>query len=292
MVLVENGISLNKVLIMETRANYVLVGSFVLTGFLTIIIFLVWLSKINFGESYQLYDIYFHGAVTGLKKGATVQYRGVPIGTVKDITIKPKDVEMIRVRISVEKKVKLREDVCASLEMQGLTGVSFVQIKGGTNSKPVLEAKPGKKYPVIPAKASLLEEVAGSVPEILAMTTHLIRQIQDVLSEENREALKKTIENIEDITNYLAPGGKKEGLLEGMKKSINSIDAGMKEFRQMVAENRTNFKSFSTNGFDSLTKFLNEGRDAMAAIKRVSEALERSPSRFFYNDPKQGVRTR
>lgn len=292
MVPAESGISLSKVLRMETRANYVLVGGFVLAGFLTIIIFLVWLSKINFGESYQLYDIYFQGTVTGLKKGATVQYRGVPIGTVKDIAIRPTDVEMIRVRISVERKVKLREGVYASLEMQGITGISFVQITGGTSNKPILKAPPGKKYPVIPAKTSLLEEVAGSVPEILAMTTHLIKQIQDVLSDENREALKKTIQNIEDITNYLTPTGKKEGLLDSMRKSIQSIDVTMQELRQMIAENRTNFKNFSTNGFDSLTKFLNEGRDAMTAIKRVSEALERSPSRFFYNDPKQGVRAR
>lgn len=277
---------------METRANYVLVGAFVLAGFLTIIIFLVWLSKVNLREPYQAYDIYFHGSVTGLKKGATVQYRGVPIGNVKDITIDPTDVEMIQVRISVEKKIKLREDVTASLETQGLTGISFVQIKGGTNTSPVLKAKPGQKYPVIPAKTSLLEEVAGSVPEILTMTTNLIRQIQDVLSDENREALKKTIQSIEDITSYLAPKGKQEGLLDDMRNSIHSIDIAMKEFRQMIAENRANFKSFSTTGFDSLSKFLNEGRDAMAAIKRVSESLQRSPSRFFYNDPKQGVSAR
>lgn len=277
---------------METRANYALVGGFVLAGFLTIIIFLVWLSKVNLGESYQTYDIYFHGTVTGLKKGATVQYRGVPIGNVKDIIIDPEDVETIEVRISVENKVKLREGVTASLETQGLTGIAFVQIKGGTSNSPVLKAKPGQKHPVIPAKTSLLEEVAGSVPEILTMTTHLIKQLQDVLSDENREALKKAIQNIEDITSYLAPRGKQKGLLDDMKNSISSIDIAMKEFRQVIVENRANFKKFSTNGFDSLTKFMNEGRDAMATIKRVGESLERSPSRFFYNDPKQGVRPR
>lgn len=277
---------------METRANYVLVGGFVLAGFLTIIMFLVWLSKVNLGESYQTYEIYFHGTVTGLKKGATVQYRGVPIGNVKDIAIDPEDVETIRVRISVENKIKLREGVVASLETQGLTGIAFVQIKGGASNSSVLKEKLGQKYPVIPAKTSLLEEVAGSVPEILTMTTHLIRQLQDIFSDENREALKKTIQNIEDITSYLAPKGKQEGLLDEMRNSIHSIDLAMKEFKQMITENRTNFRKFSTSGFDSLSKFMSEGRDAMATIKRVGESLERSPSRFLYNDPKQGVHTR
>ena len=37
-------------------------------------------------------------------------------------------------------------------------------------------------------------------------------------------------------------------------------------------------------------EFLNEGKEALHAIRRVSESLERSPSRFMYKDPKQGVK--
>lgn len=275
---------------METKANYFLVGSFVLAGFLSIIIFLVWLSKTNFGDSSNTYDIYFKGAVTGLKKGAAVQYRGVPVGTVKFISIKPSNIEMIRVQVDVEKGVALREDVTASLETQGLTGLSFIQIKGGTNEAPILRAKPGEHYPVIPATSSLLEEVAGSVPEILYTTTRLMEQLQDVLSEENRQCFHKTIQNIQEITNFLSPKNKKDNLFNEFKKSATSIEQTMKELREMVTENRANIKDFSTSGFDSFAKLMQEGRETMASIKRLSESIERSPSRFLYNDSKQGVR--
>ncbi len=275
---------------METRANYFLVGSFVLIGFLTIIIFLVWLSKSDFGDSLQTYNIYFKGTVTGLKKGAAVQYRGVPVGVVKDIRIKPKDVETICVQVGVESRVKLREDVTASLEIQGLTGLAFIQIKGGTNQGKVLKAKADQDYPVIPAKSSLLEEVAGSLPEILAATTKLVNQAKDVLSDINIESLQKAFQNIEDITTYLSPKNKKDNILEDIRKSSNSFGEAMIELKALVKENRSSIKDFSNVGFDSMTKFLNEGREAMSAIKRISESLERSPSRFLYNDPKQGVR--
>lgn len=275
---------------METRANYFLIGSFVLIGFLTIIIFLVWLSKSDFGESLQTYNIYFKGTVTGLKKGATVQYRGVPVGVVKDIRIQPTDIEIICVQVGIEDQVKLREDVTASLETQGLTGLAFIQIKGGTNGGKVLKAKPGQQYPVIPAKSSLLEEVAVTLPEILAATTQLVKQVQDVLSDDNREALKKAFQNIEAITTYLSPENKKDNVLEDIRKSSNSFGQAMVELSALIKENRSNIKDFSNVGFDSMTKFMNEGREAMAAIKRISESLERSPSRFLYNDPKQGVR--
>ena len=272
--------------IMETRANYFLVGSFVLIGFLTIIIFLVWLSKSDFGDSIQTYNIYFKGTVTGLKKGAGVQYRGVPIGIVKDIRIKPKDVETICVQVGIESQVKLREDVTASLEIQGLTGLAFIQIKGGTNQGKILTAKPGESYPVIPAKSSLLEEVAVSLPEILAATTKLVNKAQDVLSDVNIDSLKKAFQNIEDITTYLSPKNKKDNIFEDIRQSSNSFGQAMIEFKGLVKENRSSINV----GFDSMSKFLNEGREAMSAIKRISESLERSPSRFLYNDPKQGVR--
>lgn len=275
---------------METKANYFLVGSFVLAGFLSIIIFLVWLSKANFGESTQTYDIYFKGSVTGLKNGAMVQYRGVPIGVVKGITIKPTDIEIIQVQVSVERDVALREDVIAVLETQGLTGLAFIQIKGGTNEAPLLTKQQGQRYPVIPAKSSLLEEVAGSVPEILGATNHIIEQLQDVLSEENRQAFHQTVQNIEQITTFLSPKNKEDNLFNNLKKSAGSIEQTMKELQDMLTENRSNIKDFSTAGFDSFAKFMQEGRETMASIKRLSESIERSPSRFLYNDSKQGVR--
>lgn len=277
---------------METRANYILVGSFVLLGFLTIIIFLMWLSKPHFGEAFNIYDIYVKGSVTGLKNGAVVQYRGVPIGNVKSIKINPNDLEIIRVRVTVHKKIYLREGVTASLETQGLTGIAFVQLKGGANENPPLTVRPGEKYPVIPAKASLLEEVASSVPEILRQMAQLTRQFQDILSDESRDSLQKSIKNIEDITNYLSPKNKKDDVLVEVKHAARSLKEAMNEFKSMIRENRQSIRKLSTNGLNSLTDFLHEGRDAMASIKRVGKSLEHSPSRFLYNDPKQGIHVR
>lgn len=276
---------------METRANYFLVGSFVLAGFLTLIIFLVWLSKTHLGDSFRTYDIYFKGAVTGLKKGAAVQYRGVPVGLVKDIFI-TQDVEVICVEVSIDKKLALRSDVIANLETQGLTGVSFIQIKGGTNEAPLLAAQSGQRHPVIPAKSSLLEEVASSVPEILNATNHLIKQLQDVLSEENRQALSQTVHNIEALTYFLSPKNKKDSVFKDLKKTANSIEETMQEIRALLQDNRGRIKDFSTSGLDAFLSFIQEGRSTMAAVKRLTESLERSPSRFLYNDSKQGIPTR
>ena len=67
---------------METRASYILVGSFVLTLIAGLFGFTVWVAKIQFEEARQPYRIYFTGSVTGLQTGSPVRYQGIPIGTV------------------------------------------------------------------------------------------------------------------------------------------------------------------------------------------------------------------
>ena len=86
------------------------------------------------------YQIAFAGSVTGLQQGSQVRYRGVPVGRVADIRIDPQRVEWVLVTIEVERGTPIRQDTVASLEMQGVTGIAFVQLQGGTQASPPLVA--------------------------------------------------------------------------------------------------------------------------------------------------------
>ena len=112
-----------------------------------------WLAKVDMDREYTDYDIYFDGTVTGLKTGNPVRYRGIPVGIVTQMEINPDNVEQVRVTVEVNSDTPIKEDASASLEFQGLTGVAFVQLTGGTNDAPPLRSKPGEKYPVIPSTA-------------------------------------------------------------------------------------------------------------------------------------------
>ena len=65
---------------METRANYVLVGSFVLALIAAEFAFVLWLARVDFEHEPKIYLTYFRGSVSGLQLGSEVQYRGVPVG--------------------------------------------------------------------------------------------------------------------------------------------------------------------------------------------------------------------
>ena len=92
----------------------------------------MWLARGELTTQYARYDIYFSGPVTGLRTGATVEYNGVPVGKVAEVRIDPGNVELIRVTVDIDPNVAIKTDAAASVETNILSGVSFIQIVGGT----------------------------------------------------------------------------------------------------------------------------------------------------------------
>jgi phospholipid/cholesterol/gamma-HCH transport system substrate-binding protein len=278
---------------METRANYTLVGSFVLLSLVAIVAFILWTAQIGFSKDTKEYDIYFSGSVTGLKEGSAVLYRGVPVGAVQSITLDPNNVEKVRIIITIKGDVPLKEDAYASLETQGITGISYIQINGGTSAAKGLETKKGDSRAIIPTKSSVFEEVTTSLPAVLHEMSHTLAELRALFSEDVRSALTESVHNIRDITKSLVPdGGKKYDLaklLHAFEESMKETRDAAKEFNAFIKENRYSIQDFTSTGLPALTQFLMEGHETLTAVRRLSESLERSPTRFIYNDPKQGV---
>ena len=67
---------------MEREANYAAVGAFVLLVALLGALFVYWYSDAREHRSYNRYEIYFSGSVSGLERGAAVRYLGVGVGRV------------------------------------------------------------------------------------------------------------------------------------------------------------------------------------------------------------------
>src|SRR3546814_11905034 len=125
---------------METRANYIAVGAFVLILFFGLIGLVLWVAEFRSQLAYNHYDIFFRGSVSGLKSGNPVSYRGVIVGEVAEVRIDPTNVEQIRVTVRIDENTPVKTDTRASLEMQGITGGSLVMLSGGTNKASRLKA--------------------------------------------------------------------------------------------------------------------------------------------------------
>jgi phospholipid/cholesterol/gamma-HCH transport system substrate-binding protein len=188
----------------ENRAHYVIVGGFVITVLIGVLVSIIWLTRLQFQREGAIYDIYFRGSVSGLNDGAPVNYNGVPIGRVISIRLDSENVERIRVRIVVDAAIPIKQDAVASLETQGITGQAFVQISGGTNASPPAAIPPGRAFPVIASRPSQLQEVVTSAPQLLNHAIEVADRLELVLNKENLDAITHTLSNLDTITGAAA----------------------------------------------------------------------------------------
>jgi phospholipid/cholesterol/gamma-HCH transport system substrate-binding protein len=189
---------------MEVRASYLLVGSVVLALLMALAVFTVWLVKADVDRDVERYEIAFEGAVTGLQEGSQVRYRGVPVGNVTGIQIDPHDVEQILVTIELKAATPVKTDTVATLEMQGITGVAFVQLRGGSNGAPsLIEDADGDGLPRIQSTPSAIEQVFESTPELLARAVAVVGRMDALLSEENIASVSSTLANVDALTGAL-----------------------------------------------------------------------------------------
>ena len=149
---------------METKANHLAIGSFVLASIAGLMVFVLWLGKAEFDRKLDAYQIYFSGSVSGLSVASKVRYRGVPVGTVTAIGIDPDNSEQVLVIIEVTEGTPIKDDAVAALEMQGITGLVDVQITGGSKNSPRLVAKAGEPLPILASIPTKLEELLADVP--------------------------------------------------------------------------------------------------------------------------------
>lgn len=195
---------------MENRASYLLIGSFVLLAIGGLFGFIVWLAKVEIDQEFAYYDIYFEGSVAGLGLGGDVRYRGIRLGTVTAIGIDEQDPGRVRVTVQLSTDTPIREGDEASLQLQGITGVSFVNIEGAGPQSPRLVARAGERRAVIPSRPSAIEQLFAGAPEVVAHAVDVMQRFSALLNAQNREAIGGILADVKAMTGAL--GARREQL--------------------------------------------------------------------------------
>jgi phospholipid/cholesterol/gamma-HCH transport system substrate-binding protein len=300
---------------METRANYVAVGAFVLLLLAGAVVALLWLARGQFNRESTYYDIYFTGSVTGLTQGSPVRYNGIQIGRVVEIRIDPQNTSQVRATIEVDQAATvIKSDAVASLEVQGLTGYAFIEITGGSQQAASLQRREGERYPVIASRPSGLQQVVTSAPEALARLIEVADRLSMLFDEKNRTALSETLENLRrvsavaaaragdvdstlgdaaasmrelrgtvvDLHQLVAKGGEGRDMLASIDSASRKLDRLVDHLDAVVQENRQPLRDFSQNGLNQVSQVLVEARAVIANINRITDDIQRDPTRFLF----------
>ena len=186
--------------LMETKANYVAVGAFVLACVIGFVVTVLWLAGRQYSQEYAYYQSYFKGGVTGLGKGTATRYNGIEVGRITDLEFDPKDPQRVIVTMQVQPNLNIREDSVASIESQGFAGAPFVEITGGTATTPVLVAHNDERYPVIKTKPSTFALLQQSAPQVVDKLNIAASRINDLLNDDNRHAIAHILANLDETT--------------------------------------------------------------------------------------------
>jgi len=188
---------------MGMKVNYTAVGLFVVLLGLGLVAAGYWLATGGNQSVYIRYLIFATDSVSGLNANSKVLYRGVDVGKVASIRIDPSDPERIRILADIEATVPIRTDTVAQLRPVGVTGLSLLNLTGG--SSPVaLHAENGHKYPVIPYEPSVFSRLEGGLNETLVTVTKLGKQLERLINDRNVTAVSHTLKNLESLSQTLA----------------------------------------------------------------------------------------
>ncbi|WP_415404470.1 MlaD family protein [Tateyamaria sp. SN3-11] len=202
---------------METKANYVLIGLFTLAGIFGALGLLLWLAKVEVDRQYTYYDILFED-VSGLGAASDVRYNGLPVGQVVDLGLDAEDSSQVRVRIEVGADTPVNTETVAKLQSQGVTGVSFVGLSGGSET-----SAPLPEDAVIPSERTALQSVFEGAPELLDRAIVLLENVNDVFDNDNREAVSTLLGNLATSSERL------DGVLANFETLSDDLGAAARE---------------------------------------------------------------
>lgn len=258
---------------MKGKTNYALVGLFVLLLSLTLIAGILWLGAGGPGRVYDEYLVYMQESVSGLSRDNVVKYHGVDVGRVRRISLASDREAQVSLLLQIDSGTPIREDTVATLEAQGLTGLAYINLMGGSADSPLLRVPEGEDYPVINSRPSTRRRLDLTVVELASNLTDISAQLKVLLSDENQRHLSRTLAQLDELTGALA------GRSGAMNRSLDDLAATMQHTRIAsadLAELVTQMKGAAL----ALEQMADEIRDTGVSVRKVVQARDRDLQRF------------
>jgi phospholipid/cholesterol/gamma-HCH transport system substrate-binding protein len=253
---------------MDHKVNFFIVGIFVIGLNIFMATFLFWMGKYGFDEkSFDRYTIEMTQSVSGLNTEAPVKYRGVVVGSVEKIGISKDNSEVIEVGIAVEEGTPIKEDSIAELTAMGITGLSYIELKGGSKDSPLL--KVGSSISAAPSLFDKLGKGATNVTEKLAES---LERFNTVLNDKNIVAINHLLANMEKTTENLSEflNKKNTKAIEEILQNTNSISREINE-----------------HSLDNINSLVNELRLLSAQGSTLIEQLQNSPRDILFKEQEE-----
>jgi len=266
---------------MEKNANYALVGLSSLLLFVGLVVFVVWLAKMQLTRDYDTYDILFNGPVRGLSQGGEVHFNGIKVGEVTKIALDRTNPARVIARARITSDVPIRLDSYATLEPQGITGVNYVQITAGTPAKPLLkDTVPHDQIPVIRSQRSALSDLLEGGGTVLTRTIEALDRVNRVLSDQNIKTFSAAVSDTQAVTAELR---RRKAVIADAQKAIQDIDALAQQATSLTANANAMLNGDGKRALKNVAEAAESAKSAASSAQSMIDKLQGPTSDFATN---------
>ncbi|MTH97801.1 MCE family protein [Roseibium sp. RKSG952] len=280
---------------METRANYVIIGGFMMAVLFGAFGFVYWLAVTAETRENVFVRIIFPAPVTGLSIGGQVQYNGIKVGDVSSLAFDPENPDKVVATVRIRPSTPIRDDTKATLNYTGLTGVAYVDLKGGSPNSPLLLQHEGGQVPTMVAQRSLFDDLTVGARDVLERADSTMKTIDEFLKE-NSPTVTQTLSNVETFSQALANNS--DGVSGFMDSIASATDAFVKlsaRMETLVQEGERILAAVPddkvTEIVDNVASFSESLGDASQGIKQILANAEQASKDLqdFTNGLNQGI---
>ncbi len=265
---------------METRANFVLIGSFTLAVIAAAFGFVLWFQSLHTAKARSPLRVVFEGPASGLRNGGSVNFNGIRVGEV--ISVKLDNPRRVVALAMIENNAPIRKDTLVGLEFQGLTGVAAISLKGGDEAAPPVPLD-DDGVPTLTADPKGLQDVTEAIRSTLQNVNKIVA--------DNQESIKNSLKNLDTFTSSLARNsakiddvmlkvdgvmGKADDLMLGLDALAGGKDGG--ELFQTVKSIRELAEDFDKRS----GALMADGRRTLSDVSRAVNNLDKDPRRLIF----------
>ena len=303
---------------MEERVNYALIGLFVVVLSTVFVGVVTWLAAAGDEKTYDTYVAYTAESVSGLSPKAAVKYRGVDVGRVREIALDRDNPERVRLLLEIERGTPIKVDTVAVLATQGVTGLAFVDLTGGSREAEGLVAPPGQEHPQIRTGPSLMMRIDTAATTLMTQLgqvagdlSRVTDRMTSLLDPETVASAGGTLRHLEQVTRVVAErvGDLGDGIREGrvllsnwakasqdlpalvsslkdgatsVHEALGGVNRAAGGIDRMVGDTRRDLVRASTDTLAQLEALLVELQQLTRTFQRLGADIERDPNLLLF----------
>ncbi len=278
---------------MNKKVSPTLIGAFVVGAFALLVIAVIAFGSGQLFRKTKNFVLYFDGTVNGLHIGAPVKFKGVEIGSVRNILLQlNKDMEVNKIPVIIEidlkkltargasgvvaeeqdvfEKAVIERGLRGQLQTESLlTGVLYVALDffPGTPISLVQQPNGDNPYPEIPTIPTALEQAKDAI-------TRIIEKLEEIDFKGLAQSLTETVNGV----NQLVSSPALKSTLRRLDQTVPKVDEALESFTRLANNLDNKVGGLSTNLEQTSDATRQAMQQAEIAIKQTDAALKEAQS--------------